>query len=65
MISHDGKRILILEGPDGSDYSNFNSSLGWAHLDAIRILKKLPVDKRHNAKIDYPALHKLLEKTTR
>jgi hypothetical protein len=36
-------------------------SLRWATLDEIRVLKRLPVDKRHNAQIDYPALNRLLK----
>lgn len=35
--------------------------VGWAKLDAVRVLRRMPVDRRHNAKIDYPALRKLLE----
>jgi acyl-CoA synthetase (AMP-forming)/AMP-acid ligase II len=30
------------------------------HLDAIGVFRRVPVDKRHNAKIDYPALRRLL-----
>ena len=28
----------------------------WAHLDEIRVLDSIPMDKRHNAKVDYGAL---------
>ena len=35
------------------------------HLDDIRVVNRLPMDKRHNAKIDYPALHAMLEKEIR
>jgi hypothetical protein len=34
--------------------------LAWAQLDVIKVLDKIPVDKRHNAKIDYPMLRKRL-----
>ena len=34
--------------------------LEWAHVDEVRVLRHLPVDKRHNAKIDYGALRRLL-----
>jgi hypothetical protein len=36
-------------------------TLSWAALDEIRILPRMPVDKRHNAKIDYPSLRRLFE----
>ena len=32
-------------------------------LDEIRVCKHIPVDKRHNAKIDYPNLYRLLDQT--
>lgn len=34
--------------------------LSWACIDEVRSLKRIPVDKRHNAKIDYTELVKLL-----
>jgi acyl-CoA synthetase (AMP-forming)/AMP-acid ligase II len=62
MISHKGKRVLVVEPSGGVEFSSLKASLAWAHVDAIEVLSKLPVDKRHNAKIDYPALHELLGK---
>lgn len=38
------------------------ASLSWAAIDRIAVLKPIPVDPRHNAKIDYPALNALLKK---
>ena len=31
-------------------------------LELMRLLRAIPVDARHNAKIDYPALVRMLEK---
>jgi hypothetical protein len=62
MVSHKGKRVLVVEPSEGVQFSSLQASLAWAHVDAIEVLNKLPVDKRHNAKIDYPALHELLGK---
>jgi acyl-CoA synthetase (AMP-forming)/AMP-acid ligase II len=39
-------------------------TLAWAQLDRLLVLPKLPVDRRHNAKIDYPALQRLLARRT-
>lgn len=33
----------------------------WARLDRVVVVDKIPVDARHNAKIDYPRLIRLLE----
>ena len=33
----------------------------WAHLADVLTVSRIPVDRRHNAKIDYPALHKMIE----
>lgn len=37
-----------------------SNELAWAGLDEIRPVQHIPVDKRHNAKIDYPRLRKML-----
>jgi hypothetical protein len=33
------------------------------HLDAVRFTDALPTDRRHDAKVDYPALRRLLAET--
>ncbi|MCA9838786.1 MAG: AMP-binding protein [Trueperaceae bacterium] len=62
VIAHKDKRLLIIEPRASSqpDLLAIKQGLAWAKLDEI-IFMKLPVDKRHNAKIDYPALRKKLE----
>jgi len=65
MVSWQGQRRLLVEPAypvyDG-ELDLLKQSLAWAHLDAIRVVARIPVDRRHNAKIDYPALRKLLER---
>ncbi len=61
VVEHNGRRVLAIEGEQGADCSGLESALAWAHIDTIRVLNKIPVDKRHNAKVDYPALRKMLE----
>lgn len=61
-----GQRILALELDKRlpqPEQSALRQSVAWADLDLIRIYDHLPVDKRHNAKIDYPALNRLLERS--
>jgi acyl-CoA synthetase (AMP-forming)/AMP-acid ligase II len=70
MISHKGRRLLVVEPLEGwnsigGQFSGLEASLAWAHIDEVRAFQKLPMDKRHNAKIDYPALQAMLEKELR
>jgi len=63
LIAYRGRRILAVELDDGVSATGLPAlkrPLAWAHVHEIQVHKRLPVDKRHNAKIDYPALHKLL-----
>jgi acyl-CoA synthetase (AMP-forming)/AMP-acid ligase II len=65
MVAHHGKRILAIEFYETRkqpDLTALRSLLGWTLLDEVRVCRKIPVDKRHNAKIDYPALHELLDR---
>ena len=64
VAAHSDRRILVLEASDASrglDLAAVADALMWAMLDRILIVKSIPVDKRHNAKVDYPALHRLIE----
>ena len=65
LISARGERILIIEAQRTVDtgllIENLKQYLHWAKLDHIRSVGLLPVDARHNAKIDYPALRQMLE----
>ncbi len=63
LVDHQGRRILALElyaPQDDVWFATLRATLAWAGLDEICILPRLPVDKRHNAKIDYPALRRLV-----
>ena len=64
MIGRDGKRVLVVERTRTDpplDQSAALDTLAWAGLDDVVIVPKLPMDRRHNSKIDYGALAKLLE----
>lgn len=64
LVAQVGQWVLALElyTPQSAAWlATLRETLAWAGLDEIRILPRLPVDKRHNAKIDYPALRKLLD----
>lgn len=57
LLDHDGRRLLFVEG-------ELNTDVSWAQIDEIIPVAKIPVDKRHNAKIDYPALRILAERSS-
>lgn len=62
LVGHAGRRILAVEFFPGesADAGMMKAALGWARLDEVRFFRALPVDARHNAKIDYPRLQRLL-----
>lgn len=63
LVALGDRCILALElytPQDARWLATFQETLAWAALDEIRILPHMPVDKRHNAKIDYPTLKRLL-----
>lgn len=59
-----GKRLLAVEGrstPPAVELQNLKSALHWAALDEVCVLKRIPVDARHNAKVNYPQLVRLMK----
>jgi olefin beta-lactone synthetase len=63
FLAHGGRRLLVAElepGASPETRETLRAASAWAHPDDVRIVERLPVDSRHNAKIDYPALRKLL-----
>ena len=56
-----GRRILLLETSGiEPDLHCLRESLQWARIDSYKTVKRIPLDPRHNAKVDYPALAELL-----
>lgn len=65
VVAAGGKRVLVLEWQDPrrpGDAEALRCKLGWAQIDEVRVWDRLPVDAKHNAKIDYPALFARLRK---
>ncbi len=64
VVAHRGRRLLALEfyNPQEQDWGTIRKKLAWAELDEVRVCREIPVDARHNAKIDYPALQRLLDR---
>jgi len=63
FLLHAGRRLLAVQPGDGFDGrtpQTLRDELSWAGVDQVLLVPRLPVDSRHNAKIDYPALRRLL-----
>lgn len=63
LVAREGRRILFVEprpGIEGFSPAEILSGLPWAVLDEVREVKRIPLDRRHNAKVDYTALQKML-----
>ncbi len=64
LVCHRGKRLLVVESRharDLEDAGRLATDLPWAGIGQIIALPRIPLDRRHNAKIDYPALARALE----
>ncbi|MBI4346148.1 MAG: AMP-binding protein [Elusimicrobia bacterium] len=60
----DGLRVLAVE-PAGRGLSPAQSrelarALAWAGVDEVRAIRRIPLDPRHNSKVDYAALRRRL-----
>jgi acyl-CoA synthetase (AMP-forming)/AMP-acid ligase II len=60
-MAHQGRRLLAIEAEgDQMLEQRLQAATAWAQIDKIVFIESIPVDKRHNAKIDYPALRERL-----
>ena len=60
LAAIDGRRVLAIEAEEAVSLNAIRSSLIWAQLDQVVRLDRVPVDNRHNAKVDYTALTRKL-----
>lgn len=62
VLAHRGRRMLAIEAAEqGAGLrERLRQATTWARIEEVRFLPVMPVDRRHNAKIDYPALRELL-----
>lgn len=63
-VARKGWRLLVIEVERSGgevDLEATRRSIPWAQIDEVLLCPRIPVDGRHNAKIDYPALHAMLD----
>jgi len=63
FVGAGGRRTLVVEPAAGSTSAELDllqSKLSWAKIERVLLLPRIPVDRRHNAKTDYPELNRLL-----
>ncbi|MCU0570346.1 MAG: AMP-binding protein [Oculatellaceae cyanobacterium Prado106] len=74
LVSLNGQRVLVVEWERAIAHNpqqqqicleELRRSLSWVNLHAFHPCPHIPVDKRHNAKIDYPALIAMLSRDSR
>jgi acyl-CoA synthetase (AMP-forming)/AMP-acid ligase II len=64
LAASDGRRVLLVEPLAGAapDLARVRQRLEWAALDRVETVEAIPVDARHNAKVDYAALEALVRR---
>jgi acyl-CoA synthetase (AMP-forming)/AMP-acid ligase II len=65
IVPHQGQRVLVLEleaGRQSVPVDSLKRELAWAQIQQFVRCPEIPVDKRHNAKVDYPALRQFLQR---
>jgi olefin beta-lactone synthetase len=68
FVRSGGRRTLVVEPAAGSTAAELGlltSRLTWAQIERVLVLPRIPVDRRHNAKVDYPGLDRILKKLER
>ncbi len=66
FVLHEGRRLLCCQGKaDGGELRELAGQMPWAGIEQVVSLRRLPLDRRHNAKIDYPALRRWLARRFR
>ncbi len=58
-VVHRRRRVLVVEWSSGRcarNASALKERLRWASVDRVIPMRRIPLDRRHNSKIDYPSL---------
>jgi acyl-CoA synthetase (AMP-forming)/AMP-acid ligase II len=56
VLAHEGRRLLVVEESAHAHVPALHAALEWARLDDVVTVRRIPMDRRHNSKVDYAAL---------
>ena len=62
ILGVNGRRILVLEA-EGVSVEAARQALVWVGLDEVHLVRSIPIDKRHNAKVDYVELRRMMSQS--
>lgn len=62
VVAVRGRRILAVEADDPAVMDAVRQGLTWAQVDEVRRLRSIPMDRRHDAKVVYGRLRKMLNR---
>jgi acyl-CoA synthetase (AMP-forming)/AMP-acid ligase II len=61
LVAHAGRRVLVVEAEERPGLAeDLRRATAGAAVAEVRFIAAMPVDARHNAKVDYPRLRKWL-----
>jgi len=60
LVGLEGEAILAVEPESARDLAG--AQVSWARIDRVVGMERIPVDRRHQAKVDYPALRDRLRR---
>jgi acyl-CoA synthetase (AMP-forming)/AMP-acid ligase II len=60
ILAIEGRRILAIEADGAAAMDAARQAFPRAQIDEVRRLHSIPMDKRHNAKVEYATLRKML-----
>jgi olefin beta-lactone synthetase len=61
-LSVDGSRVLVAERDASVSVEALRASVAWADVQEVRLVDRIPMDRRHNSKVDYGRLRALLQR---
>ena len=65
MLFRSGDRTLLVVEPRGRPDDRalvaIARSLAWARPEEVVAIRRFPLDRRHDAKVDYPGLRRMLD----
>lgn len=67
LVQWRGERVLVLGAPsvDTPTIAQLRAAIPWAAIDRVITVARTPMDARHNSKVNYPALLRLLARVDR